>query len=97
DEREKEAQHMTTKTDAKHFPDAGHEEDQSEDEPREKNGPTFCGDIAHRKMKNTAPRRQRRRSEEIGVHRLAHVEDNEQHEHQERHDLLHLSCASESW
>src|SRR5438105_3668656 len=54
---QKESMHVTSRTKAEHFPDAGHEEDEAEDEPREENGPTLCGCIAHRKMKNTSPSR----------------------------------------
>src|SRR5258707_535695 len=50
--RQKESLHVTGRPEAEHFPDAGHEEDEAKDEPREKNGPTLCGGIAHRKMKN---------------------------------------------
>src|SRR4051794_32636763 len=57
-EGQKEFADVTSRPEVENLPDAGHEEDQSEHEPREQNGPTPCSSIAHRKMKNTAPRRQ---------------------------------------
>src|SRR3954451_24410369 len=57
-ERQEEFADVTSRPEVENFPDAGHEENQSENEPREQNGPTLCGGIAHRKMKNTAPSRQ---------------------------------------